>query len=215
MTISRGELKGTVLRFLNKTAAVRGFYDDAKMNDAIQEALDFVAIEMFTAGDGWLTKMLYFDTSANFSSLTLPANVALIREVRYKVGDIYYVVHYDDQENQPSTIGSGENQRAWRYRLLGRDMVFDPQLAEGGPRNLQVEVVHYPAMIASDSDLIEPQFDRSLTHYLKYRVASILAGSLEKEVRTWGPEEDSWYQKMLTVTNRRTLKSRPIREAWP
>lgn len=184
MAISRGELKGRVLRFLNKTANVRGFYSDDKLNDAIQEAMDFIAVEMFVAGEGWLTKMHYFDTTANFSSLTLPANIALIREVRYKVGDVYYVVHYDDQDNQPSTIGSDENQRAWRYRLLGRDIVFDPQLSEGGPRYLQIEAVHYPGLIASDSDLIEPQFDAAMVHFMKYAVASILAGSLEKEVRT-------------------------------
>ena len=98
--ISRGELKARVLRFLNKTDRVRGFYSDGKLDDAIQEALDYVAVEMFQAGEGWLTKPFYFDTVAGQVSVTLPANIALIREVRYKVGDTYYPMLFDQQEDR-------------------------------------------------------------------------------------------------------------------
>lgn len=211
MTTSRGQLKGTVLRFLNKTDRVRGFYSDGKLDDAIQEALDFIAVEMFVAGEGWLTKPLFFDTIAGQVALTLPANVALVREVRYKVGDTYYPMVYDDQEGQ-TTSSTSETQRAGRYRLLGRDIVFDPSLAEGGSRYLQVECVMYPADMTNDQDVIDPQFDRAMLHYLKYKICSILAGSLEKDVRTWGQEESEWFEKMQTVVNRRNLKSTPIRE---
>lgn len=210
--ISRGELKGRVLRFLNKTDRVRGFYSDGKLDDAIQEAMDGIAVEMFQAGDGWLTKPFFFDTVGGQTSITLPANIALLREVRYKVGDTYYPMGYDDQESQASTQGSAEVQRSWRYRLFGRDIVFDPQLAEGGPRYLQIEAVFYPASLQDDNDIIDPQFDRAMVHYMKYKVSSILAGSLEKEVRTWAQEESEWQQKMLVVVNRRNLKSTPIRE---
>ncbi len=212
MTTSRGQLKGTVLRFLNKTDRVRGFYSDAKLDDAIQEALDYVAVEMFVAGDGWLTKLMYFNTTNNLSSLTLPGNVALIREVRYKVGDTYYPLTYNDQSDQISTLGSGEVQRAATWRLVGRDIVFDPQLSEGGERYLQIECVTYPAMLVDDSDIVDPQFDRAMLHYVKYKICSVLAGSLEKEVRTWSQEESEWFEKMQTVVNRRNLKSTRIRE---
>lgn len=211
--ISRGELRGRVLRFLNKTSALPGYYDEQKVNDAIQEALNYVSVEMFLAGEGFLTKYLYFDTAGGQTSVDIPGNVALIREVRYKISDVWYSLPYDDQEGGFSYIGTGVQQAfGYKYRLLGRQIVFDPPLSEGGDRYLQLEVVYYPQTILDDSELIDPQFDAACCEFLKYKTASILAASIEKEMISWAKEEAGWEQKMRDVTTRRILSSTPIRE---
>ena len=211
--LSRGELRGRVLRYLNKTPSHPGFYNEQKVNDAIQEALNFISVEMFLASEGWLTAYAYFDTVAGQTSVDLTGNIAMIREVRYKVSDVWYSIPYDDQESDFSGIGTGIQQPfASRYRLLGRQIVFDPPVAEGGTRYLQVEYVAYPTVLLDDNEIIDPQFDAACCEYLKYRVCSILSASIEKEFLPWAKQEQDWYDKMQAVITRRTLASVPIRE---
>ena len=214
--LSRGELKGKVWRFLNKTSAFPGFYDDDKMNDAIQEALNFIAVEMFLGGEGWLTDFLYFDTEDGQTSMRLPGNVALIREVRYKVSDVWYPIMYNDASDGFSYIGTGVQQAfTYQYRLLGSNIVFDPPLSMGGEKYLQVEAVFYPSQLTDDQQLIDQQFNAACVEYLKYKVASIVAASVEKSYIAWADQEAAWYQKMQAVVVRRTMASQPIREYLP
>lgn len=216
MSISRGTLRGMILRYLNKTSDYTGFYDEEKVNDAIQEALDAVAVHMFLAGDGWLTKYIYLDTTAGQVSLDIPGNVAMIREVRYKINDIYYPLTYDDKNDSYSYIGSGQEQAfAFSFRLLGNQIIFDPPLAEGGARYLQIEAVYYPAQLIDENQVVDQQFDRSCINYVKYKACSVLAGSIEKSVRPWAQEESEWFALMQSVVTRRNLKSTRIQEFLP
>ncbi len=211
--LSRGELRGRVLRFLNKSPDLPGYYDTNKVNDAIQEALNYISVEMFLAGEGWLQKYLYFDTTAGQTSVDIPGNVALIREVRYRVSDVYYSLPYDDQEGGFSYIGTGVQQAfGYRYRILGRQIVFDPPLSEGGERFLQIEADYYPTVLLDDSEIIDPQFDAACCEFLKYKVCSILSASIEKEFIAWATIEAEWEAKMQAIVTRRTLSSVPIRE---
>ncbi len=211
--ISRGELRGQVLRFLNKTPTLPGYYDANKVNDAIQEALAYIAVEMFLAGEGWLCKYIFLDTVGGQTSVDLPGNVAMIREVRYKISDVYYSLPYNDQEGGPSYIGTGVQQAfGYSYRLLGRQIIFDPPVSEGGERYLQIEADYYPAVLLDDNEIIDPQFDAACCQFLKYKVCSILSASLEKDFIPWAAIEAQWEAKMQAVITRRTLASTPIRE---
>jgi hypothetical protein len=211
--LSRGELRGRVLRFLNKTPSLPGYYTEAKVNDAIQETLNYIAVEMFLAGEGWLTSYQFLDTQAGQTSVDLPGNVAMIREVRYKVSDVYYTLPYDDQEGGFSYIGTGVQQAfGYRYRILGRQIIFDPPVSEGGERYLQIECVSYPSILVDDNEVIDPQFDAACCEFMKYKVCSILSGSIEKEMIAWAKIEAEWEEKMKAVITRRTLSSVPIRE---
>lgn len=211
--LSKGQLKGKVWRFLNKTPQNPGYYTSEKLDDAIQEALNYVAVEMFLAGEGWMQKYLFLDTVGGQTSVDLPGNVAMIREVRYRIANVYYSLPYDDQEGGFSYIGTGVQQAfGYKYRLLGRQIVFDPPLSEGGEKYLQLEVDYYPTNLIDDNELIDPQFDNACQEFLKYKVASILAASIEKQMISWGTEQAMWEEKMKAVITRRTLASVPIRE---
>lgn len=211
--ISKGELKGKIWRFLNKTPNNPGYYTSAKLDDAIQEALNYIAVEMFLAGEGWLQKYIFLDTQAGQTSVDIPGNVALIREVRYKISNVYYSLPYDDQEGGFSYIGTGVQQAfGYRYRILGRQIIFDPPVSEGGERYLQIEATYYPSVLVDDNEMIDPQFDAACTEFLKYKACSILAASIEKEFISWSEQEQKWEEKMRAVVTRRTLASTPIRE---
>jgi hypothetical protein len=210
--ITRGELKGQVLRFLNKTSQYRGFYDDDKINDAIQEALDFIAVEMFQANEGWQLKLAEFDTTAGQVTFEIPFSASMIKEVRYLYGNFYGVMAYDDANSRSQvSIGSGERQFVSSYRIVDNRMYFNPPLGEGGPKYLQIEYMTYPKTLMSDTDYLESHFDPCMTNFLKYRTATILSASLEKPIVPWAGIESSWYSKLVTVVNRRNMQSIPIR----
>lgn len=213
MPTSRGEIRGKILRYLNKTADQSGFYSEEKVNDAIQEALNLIAVDQFLAVEGWQTSFIYFDTQAGQTSIDLPGKVALIRQVRYRVADVYAPMGYNDADNGFSYIGTGVQQAfSYWYRLMGRQVVFDPPLSEGGERYLQLEVVSYPTQLLDDNEVVDTQFDAACLEYVKYKCCSILSGSIEKEYRAWADLEQQWYDKMLAIVTRRNLASTPIRE---
>jgi hypothetical protein len=213
---SRGELKGKIWRYLGKTATQPGFYTSEKLDDAIEEALNYIAVEMFQAGEGWLTSYTYYDTVANQASLPLDGNVGLIRQVRYydQTGTYQPLRYFDNSDASSSTTtlpNNGVTQWASTYRLMGNSIVFDPPLGQGGEKYLQLEIVSYPKRLQTDAQIIDAQFDMCALEFLKYKCCSILAGSIEKTIIAWADLEAKWEQKLLTVLNRRVMSSARIR----
>lgn len=209
---TRGELKGKVLRLLMKTSQFRGFYADDKINDSIEETLDFISTEMMIAGEGWQTKLETYATQAGQVSIPISPSIALIKEIRYKYGNVYSVLQYDEQWGvAQTTADSGERQLISRYRIVDNRLYFNPPLNEGGPEYLMVEYMAYPKVITDDNDFIEGHFQKAFLHFAKYRTASILAASIEKLTVPWASLEKQWYDKMVNFVNRRNLQSTPIR----
>jgi len=215
MAISKGQIKGMVLRYLNKTAERPGFMTSDKLDDAIEEALLSISIAMFEAGEGWLTKYIYLDCEAGQVSLDIPGNVALVREVRLGVyGGLYTPMVYDDRSRNTSYVGPAADYIANTsgYRILGNTIVFDPPLSTGGQAGIQIEAVYLPKTLVDDDEVLDPQFNGAAIQYLKYRVCSILAASIEKTQITWSGEERKWEAQLTSILNRRVLSSTTIRE---
>lgn len=215
--ISRGQLKGKIWRYLGKTATQPGYYTSEKVDEAIEEGLNYIAVEMFKAGEGWLTSYEYYDTVAGQAAVPLDGNVGLIRQVRYFNQNGVYcpLVYFDNAEagSSPSSApNNGVTQWASTYRLLGNQLVFDPPLGEGGAKYLQLEIVSYPKRVQTDAQILDAQFDQCALEFLKYKACSILAGSIEKTIITWAALEAKWEEKLLTVLNRRVLSSVKIKE---
>jgi hypothetical protein len=167
---------------------------------------------MFTANEGWQLKIDYFDTSAGQVTLDIPFSMGMIKEVRYLYSNYYEPMMYNDASGASQTsIQSGQRQFVSCYRIVDNRMFFNPPLAEGGSQYLMVEYMTYPKTLQSDTDYLESQFDPCMTNYLKYRTATILSASLEKPIVPWAGLEASWYQKLITVVNRRNMQSIPIR----
>lgn len=213
MPVSRGELKGQILRLLMKTPQYPGFYQPETIDDAITEAMDFVAAEMFLANEGWQTKIMYIDTQAGQLSVDIPEGAAMIQMIRYKFATYYQPMVYDDGSGATDyAADSGVRQWGYRYRIVDNAIYFNPPMAEGGEKYLQLEYMGYPKRLQSDTDFLESHFDYSMQHFMKYKAASILAASLEKFVVPWGAQEAQWYQKMLDIVVKRNLQATQIKE---
>ena len=94
MTISRGEIKGHIFSFLNKSPGYQGFYDDKKVDATIQECFDYLATIMMFESDGWMKQIWSLDTVSNQVTIDIPPDVAVIDHVRYLIGPVYTPMIY-------------------------------------------------------------------------------------------------------------------------
>lgn len=211
--LTRGEIAGRILRLVNKTAAVPGFYTPQKINDSIEEALDFLAVEMFLAGEGWQDKMKFFTTVAGQITLPITGDVAMIKEVRYLFGGEYLPLVYDDGSRQSQVQPtSGIAQYPGSYRIVDNQLYFNPPLMEGGTDYIQLEYTTFPKRVANDSDVIEGHLWKPFIHWVTYWCATRLVSGLGKAMPDWAKQESLWYGKVQAVIVKRNLQTTFIRE---
>lgn len=213
MTITRGELKGQILRILQKDGGYQGFYTDEKLNDAIQDCLDHINVEMFRAGYGWSQKIKYLNSQTGFPTVDLPPYINVIQEVRYLVGNRYLPLIYDDAtlaaQFQPA---AGLTQFPSRYRIVDQKIYFNPAPAQGGENYVQVEYHTYSQGLVGDVQNLPAEFDRAMTNYCKWRSASLLASSVGKGYKEWKEHELEWRQNAVDIINKRTKSPMFYRE---
>jgi len=211
--LTRGELRGDILLQLHKSTKNPGYYTETKVNKAIQEAMDFVAVEMFLAGEGWQNKIHPFNVEAGATSVDLPPHISMIKDVYYRYGDEWLPLTYWDREKmgQFSADSSARQSGGCTYRVVDNALYFNPGLADGGDV-IQVEYMAYPKVMINDAEFVESHFDRGMQHFIKYKAATILASGYEKNIITWSALEEMWYEKMLAVVTKRNLQSTPIGE---
>jgi hypothetical protein len=211
--ITRGELKGLILRQLNKTAGFQGFYSDEKINDAIEDCLDFLAVEMFLAGEGWQTKLSFIDTVANQIQIPLPAHIGIINEVRILSGNGYLPLTYDDKSGRAqSTLTTSTTGTDGTYRIIDNCLYFDPPLREAQTGGIQIDHTTFPKRLIDDHDFIEAHFYKPFQHFVKFRAASILNSGVGKAQSDWAAYESQWYAKVQAVIVKRNAQTTYIRE---
>lgn len=212
MTITRDAMKAQVLAMLNKTPGYQGFFADDKMNYTIQECVDFVAAEMFLINEGWLNQITNINTTPNVKTYDIPDNIAMIYEVRYLSGDQYLPITYDAGDKQITNTGAINNVFPFNYRIVNNQIYFTYAPGETGTNYLQIEGPTYPTAMASGTDNLMARLDRCFEHVIKYRVASILAAQMGKEVIEWERYYNEWLNVMQNLLQKRVRQPTWIRE---
>lgn len=208
----RAQIKYEIYLRLNKSPVTPGFFTSEHVDSAIAEALDLVAAEMFAVDMGWSKKLDFLDVPANALTIPVPPHMAIIEKLSYLIGNVYIPLAYDSQWDTPQwSVTTGATQLPGNYRIVDNRFYFAPALAVGGSNYLQVEYQAYPQILRSDSQKIDPQFDRAMIYYIIYRACSILASAIGQDVKSWQVEEALWHQKMVDITNKRVAQSIPIK----
>lgn len=202
-----------------KTSQYPGFYEPESVNEAIQEAIDFINVEFFLAVEGWAVKLhTYKNIPGNTISLPVLASMAMIQEVRIQWGNLYLPMTYCDASRQEQyTDNSSLQQWGSEYRIMDNAFYFNPCLVGSGDDpnfggNVQVEYQGYSKRLQSDTDYLETNFDHAMINFIKYRAASVLAARIEKFVVPWASIESSWYDKMRSIIVKRNSQTTQIRE---
>ena len=209
----RATVKFEIYQRLNKSPVTPGFYTADKVNSAIQEAIDLVAAEMFESDQGFLKKLDHLDVPSNSRTIPVPPHMAMIEEVRFLVGNVYVPLMYDSQWQVAQWgVTSGATQCPATYKIIDNKFYFAPALGSGGSGYLQVEYQSYPSIMRSDSQKIDPQFDRAMIYYAIYRACSILASSMGQVNKSWAREEGIWGQKMANIIAKRNSGTSYIKD---
>jgi hypothetical protein len=213
MANTRGQIKYEVLTRLNKTSVTQGFYTDEKLNTALQEAMDYVATEMFLADEGWMHKIDYVTTVANQVTVPIAPHWNMLAELRYLVGTIYTPIMYDQQYGEAQWAGnSGVIQYPYRYKIVDNQIYFQPPLGVGGTQFLQVEYFSYPKILQNDADTLDSQFDRCMYWFLVYDMVKSLQGGLNQTADDSDRKVTQWYTRLKDMIGMRTRQSIPIRD---
>lgn len=206
--LTRGAIKQMVFERLNKSAATPGFYTDAKMNSAVQEAFDYISSEMQIADQGWLKHLDYWDVEANQQTIDIPPYVEYIESISYLIGTVYVPLSYDSEFGRSQWAPtSGVTQLPASYRVVSSKLYFNPPLSVGGEKYLAVEYQSSPPILRNDAQQLPQDFSRALQYYIVYRTMSVLAASMKQTERPWAAEEADWREKMLSITNKRNKVS--------
>ncbi len=213
MALSLAFLRLKILNILQKESNYQGFYTTDKINQAVNESMDYVAARaMQEAGNGWFEEIVYVTTTINTPSYFLPADTVLVREVRYKQGDMYYPLMPVEATDEAWVSGNSQVQLPWRYELVGPSIVFNPLPSSVGTNFLQMKVTKFPTSLGLDADTLNNQFSRALEWFVIYRSASALVQSVGNPSPEWGQRESEWYNVMESMLTNRIKKPKFIKD---
>ena len=217
MTMTRGELKTKVLTLINKNSGYQGFITDEKINDAIEDTLDYIATIMFEEGEGWFNALETLTPSSGSFTVALSGlthQPIMINAVRYLINNLYVDLEYDSQLRKTLVKDATEliqYPRTWRI-IDGNLLYFNPAPSIVGSDYIQVEYAHLPDRISSDATVINTQFSYSLLQFAKWRTASICMTTAGRPVAEWKEYEAQWYDRMKAEVSKRSKQPTMIRD---
>jgi hypothetical protein len=211
--ISRGQLKAKIRTVLNRSSAVKGYNTDERMEQAIEEAMDLIATEMFLAGEGWQTKYRTYDINNNQLFLPIDPDITLINEVAILVGSVTYVpLLYDElRDVSQAAPGSISTIAPFSYQIVDNKIYFSTAIADGGTDFVRIKFTAYPDEIKNDVQPLPQHFDKAMQWYIIYKSASCAAKMVGKALPEWMDTENMWHGKIIDVMNKRNNQIRHIR----
>jgi hypothetical protein len=210
---TRGEIKAKVLRLINKSSGYSGFHTDDHVNDALQDALDYIQAQQFMAGEGWCTTIGTLTTVAGTPTVALPSGCVIIDDLRYKIGDTYVSIPYDGADGKSQQANTSELVAfPTSWRLLQRNIYFNPLPSEVGADYIQIEYFGFSTALVNDSSALDSQFDRAMEAYIKWRTASMLMASSGKARRDWEQYEAEWYMAIKQIISKRVRQTAYVKD---
>jgi hypothetical protein len=204
-----GEIKRSVLQLAQKNPAYQGYFTDDKIQDAVNEGFDYIAVDMFQAGEGWLREQRYLDWTANTRVVEIPSDVAIINAIRWKNGDVYYPLKYDAADSTLQSVkgeGTGEPQT---FRIIQNKIFLNPEPSSFGTAKIELEFSRYPTRLVGELQTTMPDFDNAMMHWIKYYAANTLIGASGK-TSPFRQNEVMWYEQMRKVVDLRNRVKRVV-----
>lgn len=217
MAITFGGLKAKVLAILNKQSGYQGFFTTEKLNDAVNDSIDWCYANMMFVGKGWQSDILYVTTTPATESYTLNPDIVTIDAVRYKVGDTYQILKYDDGSDSNFATSGQTTGYPSSYRIVDNSIFFNPIPTQVGTDFLQIEFSWFRPDMATDGTVLNSQFTKGLENYIKWRSCSILVSQIGKPNSEWQRFEDEWYTHLKQLASQRVRQTRfmgGFREGW-
>jgi hypothetical protein len=212
-------LQTEVLQRLQKTPGYQGFYTADKVLSALQESCDYVTAKMMEAASGeWRDEDRYYTTTAGDTLIAIDADVCMIKQVRYLIGNVYVPLAYDEMKDAVMYApAAGMTAYPSRYAIRedktkGSCIFFNPAISMGGTDYLQITLCAFPTLFSALSDNIPSAFNRAFQHYVVYRSCNILGSDVGKFNKEWAQQYGEWFDVMLRMVDKRVNSTSYVRE---
>jgi hypothetical protein len=205
------EIKANILEKVNKSPNYQGYFTDAKIKAMVNEALDYVAVDMFEAGEGWLREIRYLDWQANTRVLEIPSDVAIINNIRWKVGDTYYPLKFDIAETSVQAVKGTGNTVPTAYRIVQNKIYLNPEPSDSGTAQIEIEFSRYPDRLLSLQQKVMADFDNAMLHWISYYCVNTLISGAGGQP-PYRQNEAQWYSQMTKVINLRNRVKKTVQD---
>ena len=218
MAITRLELQTSIYEILSKEPTAYGLLTPTKVNNMIQDCMDFIASKMMKTNAAWLIQIAYANITANTATVNLPTGLTVINFVKKLSGSnstTYEPLPFfeNNSGSTDTTAVSSAAGGAQFYRLVNNQIYLEPTPAETLTNGLMIEYVKFPTLLAADGTAIDGDFDnRCFTNYMKWRAASQLYALASESQPPWKQYEMEWYDICVALISKRirmpsTIKS--------
>lgn len=202
-----------IMGLINKDPIYLSFFTPQKVKDMIEDSLDYLSLEASLQGGGWFNGLQTIAMPPAGFEADIPANVAIINQVRYLVNGSYVPLKYDDADGQAQAADNNPTTQYPRtYRVMGRKLFINPAPSERGADRIQLEFTRYPSALTAEDQIIDPEFDNCLQQYLKWRVASMLMATAGRGVSDWKQYEMEWRQQCQNYMQKRNRATTTIKD---
>lgn len=206
------DLKKKVLNHLQKESSYQGFFTDEKLNQAINESIDFAESIMFYEGGGWNREIIDIANSANVTNVALPDNIAVLDRILYKNSDgDYYPLVYSEAKDEGSEI-TNTTAQPYRVSLMKQTLYFDPKIEAAGTNNIRIYCRTTSQNLTTDASILDPQFNKSIVNYVCFRAAGQLADVCGLGPSYFRSREDEWYGALLRIVGQKNRTVTRVRE---
>lgn len=211
MATTRLILQTKIYNILQKTATAYGLLSPDKVNDAIQDALDFTSTLMNNSSSVWLSKQTRLNIVGNDPTITLPADCVIINFVKkLAFGTQYVPLKYDESANV-TTDTNTQNTANYTptYRIVSGELFLEPTPADSLANGILLDYVACPAALTADGSTVDVSVDYPVfTQFVKWRAASILWNTLHDQAMSppWAETEGIWFKEVKRTISRRIAK---------
>ena len=205
------EIKTNILEKVNKSPNYQGFFTDSKIISMINEGLDFVAVDMFEAGEGWLREIRYLTWAANRRVCELPIDVAIINNIRWKNGDTYYPLKFDPADTSVQSVKGTGSAVPTSYRIVQNKIYLNPEPSENGTAQIEIEFSRYPERMSSMQQRVMSDFDNAMINWICYYATNTLIAAAGGQP-PFKSNEKQWYDQMTKVINLRNRVKQVVQD---
>lgn len=211
MAIAFNDIKTDVLQLLSKESGYQGFYNDSKIEFAINDSLDYIYAQMMFNGEGWLEQFALLNTVANTETVALPSGTVVVHQVWYKYGDTWMPLRYDTNIDRVEyEVGASVPYPA-TFSVVGDNLYFNPVPTNVGTGTLRIRYSTFPSLITSGQSTVA-QMTRGLRRYTTYRSASVCLSTTDRVPSKWKEYEIQWWQYMQDLLSKRISTPQFIKE---
>ena len=209
MALTRLQMQTAIYEILQKEATAYGLLTPTKVNNTIQDSLDWIAATMLTANSMWQQKIVLLNMVANTPAVAIPTDCAIINFVKkMSATDNTTYVELEYKETNKETINTTpiENGQSntQSYMIINNALYLEPTPLNNLVGGIRLSYLAYPADLAGDATTIDGDLSgKPFLQLCKWRSALTLYQMSNEGTPPWSERYDEWYTICLKLIGKR------------